>query len=143
MKIFKRLLIFVIILALLAVSINFAIGYYLPKDPVQKDIEIIQTIVDTFEDQLIDAGIDKEMIDETIQKIEDYNNETKYLVKFNVVNNTNTILNVFIHLPVDENIYNSVSIGDIISAEMLQGYEEFANFIDGWTITVEDKIIRE
>ena len=71
MKILKRLLIFVIILALLAVGINFAIGYYLPKDPVQKDIEIIQTIVDTFEDQLIDAGIDKEMIDETIQKMRD------------------------------------------------------------------------
>ena len=143
MKFLKKLIVALIIILLLAIAVNFAVGYFLPKDPVQKDLEVIQTVVDMFEDKLTDMGIEKETIDNIIQDIEDYNNETKYLIKFNVVNNINSMFKTDIHLPVSQEIYDNFNIGDIVDKEMLGDYDEFSGLLGDWTITVIDKMIRE
>lgn len=112
------------------------------KDPVQKDIENIQNIVNTFEPQLENMGIDKEVVDEAISKIEELNEQTQYVIVFQIKNNTNPILSTTLHLPVDENFFNSVNVGDTIKKEELDKIQ-FDEELGNWTIIIKEKIIRE
>ena len=102
MKIIKKIIITLVVLLVLAFAANIAIGYILPKDPVQKDLETIKTVINMFDDKLEELGIDEEMVDDVIEKIEDYNNETKYVIAFSVQNKTTPAIKTTIHLPVDK-----------------------------------------
>lgn len=144
MKTIKRLIILVIVLLLCVFFVSKR--YSSQEDPVEKDIETIKKVADTFEDELTNFGVDKEMVDDVIAKIEEYNKETKYVIAFDIKNNTNPILSTKLHLPVDKEFFDSVEIGDIIAKEELERFEEFAQFsqkLGGWTITIKDKTVRE
>ena len=115
-------------------------------DPVDKDIETIKTAATLFSDQLEALGVEQETVDEVIAKIEELNEQTKHTVEFSIQNDTNPILCTKLFLQVEEDVYNSLEIGDVIAAEQISRFEELAKFKDevgNWTITVSDKRIRE
>ena len=144
MKTIRRIIYLVLIILLCVAFVS--IRYSSHEDPVQKDIENIQKVADIFEDELADFGVDKEIVDDVIAKIEEYNKETKYIIVFNIKNDTNPILSTTLHLPVNEEFFNSVEIGDKISEEEIKKLEELANLgqnFGSWTITIKDKEIRE
>ena len=114
-----------------------------PEDPVKKDLETIKAAADIFEDELANLGVDEDMVDDVITKIEEYNEETKYVIAFDVKNETMPILNTVIHLPVDKDIFDSVEVGDRIAEDVLANIEQFNQQLDGWIITVHEKIVRE
>lgn len=91
-------------------------------------------------------GIDKETVDEAISKIEEFNEQTQYVIVFQIQNNTNPILSTTLHLPVDEDFFNSVNAGDTIKKEELDKIQELAQFneeLGNWTIIIKEKIIRD
>ena len=144
MRIFKKVIVLVII-AILCISF-ISYRYASQQDPVEKDIETIKKIANAFEDELEHFGIDKETVDEIVAEIEEYNKETKYVITFDVQNDTNPILSTTLHLPVDEAFFNSVEIGDIIAKEKLQVIEDFMQLDENfgsWVIVIKDKEIRE
>lgn len=145
-KLFYMMLGVVLFIAILGAIFIYKSSQYSNVDPVEKDIDTIKNVVDVFEDKLTDFGIDKETVDNVITKIEEFNEETKYVITFDIKNDSNHILSTKLSLPVNEEFFNSVEIGDVISQEKLAMFEEFANIsqrFDGWTISVKDKIIRE
>lgn len=143
MKFIKKLIITVLILLVLAFALNIAIGCILPKDPVQKDIETIKTVVDMFEDKLTELGVDEEMVNDVIDKIEEYNKETKYVIAFSVQNKTAPAIKTTIHLPVDKEFFDSMEIGESVTEDDIANFEQFDQFIGDWIIVVSDKIVRE
>lgn len=144
MKLIKRIIFLLLTIAVLAFLSRIIFKEYISnKDPVQKDLEVIETIVDMFEDKLTELGIDEEMVDDVITKIEEYNNETKYVIAFNIENENYSVINTKIHLPVDKDFFDSVEIGDRIAEEEIKNFEQFSQFLGDWVITVEDKIVRE
>ena len=98
-KIFYMFLGFILCLVVLGIAL-FCIR--VQKDPVTNDIEIIRNVADIFEDQLADLGINKETVDSAIEKIEELNKKTKYIIEFDIQNDTNPILGTTLHLPVEE-----------------------------------------
>ena len=115
-------------------------------DPVAQDMETIKALANVFSDELEKFGVEQETIDAAIAKIEELNEQTKHIVEFDVQNDTNPILCTKIHLPVEEDMYNSLEIGDVIAQEQIERVEELAKFSDklgSWTITVTNKMIRE
>ena len=145
-KILYILLGILICLVILGAVFVYSIFHSDKTDPVEKDIDTIKNVVNMFEDELVDLGADKEVIDEAITKLEEFNKETKYVITFDIQNDSNSILSTKINLPVEEEFFNSVEIGDVVAEEELQKIEEFAQFsqsLGSWTIVVENKIIRE
>ena len=140
-KIIKRIICAVLIIAIGIIFIS--IKYSKPKDPVEKDLEVIKTIADKFGDELEQIGIDEEKVDEIIAEIEEYNNETKYVITFDIRNETNPILNMTLHLPVDKEFFDSVEVGDSVAKEKIAELEEFSDNFGEWTVTVKDKMVRE
>ena len=141
-------LIYIIIGAVLCLAIVSGVFMYLShkEDPVEKDIETIKDIVDMFEDELANFGIDKEMVDNAIVKLEELNEETKCVIAFDIQNDTNPILNAELYLPVTEEFFNSVEIGDKVAEEELEKIEGFIQLDEDfgeWTIIIKDKIVRE
>ena len=115
-------------------------------DPVGKDIETVKNIANKLEDELEYFGVNKEMIDSAISKIEELNEETKYIIEFSIQNNTNPILSTTLHLPVYEEFFNSVEVGDVIAEEELKKIADLAHFnenIGDWTIAIKDKVVRD
>lgn len=114
-------------------------------DPVEKDIQTIKKIVGIFENKFEDYGIDIEMVNELIAKIEEHNKGTKYIIVFDIQNNTNPILSTSIHFPVKKDFFDSVEIGDKIAEEKINAIENLIPFekIGNWTIAIKDKKIRE
>lgn len=115
-------------------------------DPVESDLETIKNLTDMFEDELEDFGIEKEMIDEAIAKIEEFNAETKHVVTFDIQNETNPIFSTTLNLPVSEEFYDSIKIGERVSGEDLEkvdGLAQFDNSFDGWVLVIKDKTIRD
>ena len=116
------------------------------EDPVEKDIETIKNIVDMFEDELANLGIDKEMVDNAIVEIEKLNEETKFVIAFDIQNDTNPILNAELYLPVNEEFFNSVEIGDVVAEEEIKKIENFIQLDEDfgeWTVIIKDKIVRK
>lgn len=145
-KIISRILIVIICLSVLAAIIMFGHLKKNKTDPVEKDIEFIRAVTDIFGDRLESLGIDEEVIEEVITGIEDFNEKTKYVITFDVQNDTNPILSTTISLPVDEAFFNSVEIGDVIAKEEIENIQEIAQLSDNfgnWIVTVQDKTIRE
>lgn len=147
MKIAEKIIGVLLAVAILALVLYLVIGFYTERnkyiDPVEKDLKTIQTVADMFEDKLTELGVDEQMVNDVINEIEEYNKETNYVIAFNVKNETNSIINLSIHLPVDETFFNSVEIGDLITEEKIGNFEELNQFLNGWAITVKDKIVRE
>jgi hypothetical protein len=115
-------------------------------DPVEQDMETIKVVADMFSDELERLGVEQETINAAIAKIEELNEQTKHVVEFDVQNDTNPILCTKIHLPAEEDMYNSLEIGDVITQEQIERIEELAQFsnkIGNWTVIVTDKMIRE
>lgn len=115
------------------------------EDPVEKDIETIKNIVNMFEDELANFGIDKEIVDNAIVKLEELNEETKCVIAFDIQNDTNPILNAELYLPVTEEFFNNVEIGDKVAEEELKQLEGFIQLDEDfgkWTIIIKDKIVR-
>ena len=145
-KIFYMLLGAIICLVILGAAFVYSTLHSDKTDIVEKDIDTIKNIVSVFEDELTNVGIDKEMVDNAIAKIEEFNKETKYVITFDIQNDTNPILSTKINLPVEEEFFNSVEIGDVIAQEKLQMFEEFVHLdqkFGNWIIVIKDKIIRE
>lgn len=145
-KIFYILLGVVLCLAILTGAFIYSIIHSDKTDPVEKDIDAIKNVVNVFEDELEDIGIDKEMVDDAIVKLEEFNEKTKYVITFDIQNDTNPILSTELNLPVDEELFNSVEIGDVVAEEKLQILEDFVKLdqkIGDWIIVVKDKIIRD
>lgn len=133
------------VLCLVILGILF-ISLTAKNDPVKNDVETIKNIATIFKDELADLGVDEETINNTIEKIEELNEETKYIVAFNIKNDTNPILSTTLHLPVEEEFFNRVEIGDIIGEEEIKKIEDIAQLnsdIGSWTVMVKDKKIRE
>lgn len=144
MKMVKKIIILIVIV-LLCVGL-ISMRYVSQKDPVEKDIETLKKFANVFEDELEHIGIDKETVNDAIAKIEEYNKETKYVIAFDIQNDTNPILSTTLHLPVEKNFFDSVEIGDVIAEEELQMLEDFIQLDDDfgdWTIIIKDKEIRE
>jgi hypothetical protein len=144
MKILKIALILIAALIVALAVINKM--FTPPQDPVEKDIETIKNIATMFKGQLENLGVDKEVVNDVILKLEEYNEEAKYVIAFNIKNDTNPILGKTLHLPVEEEFFNSVEIGDVVAAEELEKINSFTDFnvnIGDWTVVVNDKIIRE
>jgi hypothetical protein len=116
-----------------------------PEDPVEKDLDTLKTIVNILGDELTNLGIEKQIADDVIMKIEEYNKEAKYVIAFDIKNETIAILNMTIHLPVEKAFFDSVEIGQNITEseiKSIQGAEHIDFSLDGWIITVHDKIER-
>lgn len=128
---------------ILAILMMVMAGCSKQEDPVKKDLETVKVVADIFEEELASFGVDEEMVDTVLTKIEEYNEEAKYVIAFDVQNETMPILNMVIHLPVDESFFNSVEIGDRVAEEVLENIEQFDQSLGGWIITVKDKIVRE
>jgi hypothetical protein len=138
----------VICLILVAVSLILFIShrYESQEDPVAKDIQTIKKVVSVFEDELNEFGISTEKINEIIAKIEEYSKETKYIIVFDIKNDTNPILSTSIHFPVKKDFFDSVEIGDKVAEEEVKSIEDLIqinNSIGSWTVTIKDKQIRE
>lgn len=130
----------------LAIISGVFMHYSYSEDPVEKDIETIKDIVNMFEDELANFGIDKEMVDNAIIKLEELNEETKCVIAFDIQNDTNPILNAELYLPVTEEFFNNVEIGDKVAEEELKKIEGFIQLDEDfgeWTIIIKDKIVRK
>ena len=143
-----RKLIYIIIgvVICLAIISSVFMHYSHSEDPVEKDIETIKNIVNMFEDELANFGIDKEIVDNAIVKLEELNEETKCVIAFDIQNDTNPILNAELYLPVTEEFFNNVEIGDKVAEEELEKIEGFIQLDEDfgeWTIIIKDKIVRK
>ena len=141
-------IIYIVISVVVCLAIVSGVFMYIShkEDPVEKDIETIKDIVNMFEDELANFGIDKEMVDNAIVKLEELNEETKCVIAFDIQNDTNPILNAELYLPVTEEFFNNVEIGDKVAEEELEKIEGFIQLDEDfgkWTITIKDKIVRE
>lgn len=144
-KIFYILIGFALCLVFISSVLTYGIQRNIGADPVAKDLETIKSIANTFEDKLASVGIEKEEVDNAIAAIEKYNKAAKYVIEFDIKNDTNPILSTSLHLPVDEEFFNSVNVGDKIAQEEFEKFEEFAQVsakLGGWTITVKEKFVR-
>lgn len=120
--------------------------YSYRTDPADRDIKTIGHIANMFKDELVDLGIDEETIDNAIAKIEELNEQTKHVVAFDIQNDTNPILNVSLYLPVNEEFFNSVEIGEMLAEEKIKKIEDFLKLdkdVGSWTVIVKDKVIRK
>lgn len=137
----KKILLIIFIFFIIAAIV---VTYFLSrKDPVIKDIDKIEAVADLFEEQLSNMGVTSEDVDMVIEKLEELNEETKYVVEVIVQNEAIPYLTPTLHLPVDEAIYNSVEIGQKVEGEMLQSLNVPAEYLNGWTIVVKNKIVRD
>lgn len=130
----------------LAIISGVFMHYSYREDPVERDIKAIKNIVNMLENELIDIGIDKEVIDDAIVKIEELNEKTKYVIAFDIQNDTNPILNASLYLPVNEEFFNSIEIGEKVAEEELRKIEDFIKLdkdFGSWTVIIKDKVIRE
>jgi hypothetical protein len=132
-----------ICLILVVMFVVCLVGCQQQEDPVKKDLETVKVVADIFEEELANFGVDEEMVDTVITKIEEYNEEAKYVIAFDVQNENMPVLNMTIHLPVDQYFFDSVEIGDRVAEEVLENIEQFDQSLGGWIITVKDKIVRE
>lgn len=133
------------VLCLVVLGVLF-ISLAAKNDPVKSDVETIKNVATIFKDELADLGVDEEAINNAIEKIEKLNEETKYIIAFNIKNDTNPILSTTLHLPVEEEFFNSVEIGDVIGEEEIKKIEDIAQLnkdIGSWTVVVKDKKVRE
>lgn len=116
------------------------------EDPVEKDLETVKTITNVFEDELASFGVDEKMVDDAISKVIEYNNKTECVIAFDIKNEAVAILNMTIHLPVEKEFFDSVEIGHEITEDEIKSIDGVGQIdfsLDGWTITVKDKIERE
>ena len=119
------------------------IGCVKQEDPVEKDLEMIKSGINMFEDKLEEFDVDMEMIDGVIEQVEDYNKETKYVIAFNIKDKNNSMMNMTLHFPVEKEFFDSVEVGDTISEDVMDDFEDLYQYVDNFVITVENKIVRE
>ena len=137
----KKILLIIFILFIIAAIV---VTYFLSReDPVVKDIGKIEAAADLFEEQLSNMGVTPDDVDVAIEKLEELNEETKYVVEVIVQNEAIPYLAPALNLPVDEAIYNSVEIGQKVEGETLQSLNVPAEYLNGWTIVVKNKIVRD
>ena len=119
------------------------VGCKKQEDPVEKDLETIKTVADMLDEKLIEFGIDKEMVDDIISDIEEFNKETKYVIAFDIKSESNSILNMTIHFPVEKEFFDSVEIGDRVIEEELKNLEYIDQSLEDLIVAVKEKIVRE
>lgn len=144
MKLIKRSIYLILAIVLCVVFISSR--YESQIDPVEKDIETIKKIVDLFEDRLVEFGVDMNKINEVIAKIEKHNQETKYIIVFDIQNDTNPILSTSLNLPVTKDFFDSVEIGDKVAEEEIKTIEDLVQLnkkLGSWVVVIKDKKIRE
>lgn len=144
MKLIKRSIYLILAIVLCVVFISSR--YESQTDPVEKDIETIKKIVDLFEDRLVEFGVDMDKINEVIAKIEEHNKETKYIIVFDIQNDTNPILSTSLHLPVTKDFFDSVEIGDKVVEEEIKTIEDLVQLdkkLGNWVVVIKDKQMRE
>ena len=144
MKLIKRSIYLILAIVLCVVFISSR--YESQTDPVEKDIETIKKIVDLFEDRLVEFGVDMDKINEVIAKIEEHNKETKYIIVFDIQNDTNPILSTSLHLPVTKDFFDSVEIGDKVVEEEIKIIEDLVQLdkkLGSWVVVIKDKQTRE
>ena len=144
MKLIKRSIYLILAIVLCVVFISSR--YESQTDPVEKDIETIKKIVDLFEDRLVEFGVDMDKINEVIAKIEEHNKETKYIIVFDIQNDTNPILSTSLHLPVTKDFFDSVEIGDKVVEEEIKTIEDLVQLdkkLGSWVVVIKDKQTRE
>ena len=144
MKLIKRSIYLILAIVLCVVFISSR--YESQTDPVEKDIETIKNIVNLFEDRLVEFGVDMDKINEVIAKIEEHNKETKYIIVFDIQNDTNPILSTSLHLPVTKDFFDSVEIGDKVVEEEIKTIEDLVQLdkkLGSWVVMIKDKKIRE
>ena len=144
MKLIKRLIYLILAIVLCVVFISSR--YESQADPVEKDIETIKNIVNLFEDRLVEFGVDMDKINEVITKIEEHNKETKYIIVFDIQNDTNPILSTSLHLPVTKDFFDSVEIGDKVAEEEIKTIEDLVQLdkkLGSWAVVIKDKKMRE
>lgn len=136
-KLILLVLVFALCLSVVGCSVKEAV------DPVKKDLEKIEAAAEMFEKQLSDMGIDGETVDMVIEKIEEFNEETKYVVEVLVENTRVSVLKLTLHLPVDETFFESVEEGDVITGDDLITLNIPDEYLNGWKVTIKDKTVRE